>query len=178
MHTAPGKEGVPMNLRMLAAASAVVAGVFTSTAGAALSPTYSVVGTEIAFTATQGVFVGVAFGSTGDNALWKAVVDHTPLSPSATITGGTLALESRDHAGEVTSLTASFTGGTVTLTEPGLPCANQRYDVIGTLGNVTTATSAGGSGLFAAVLTHYRAVIFGACRTYAASVVGNVAFGP
>ncbi len=167
-----------MKLRMLVAATAVAAGVLAGNAGAVLSPSYNVAGTEIAFTPTQGAFVGIGLGSTGDKAVWKAVVDHTPLSPNAVITGGTLVLTSRDRAGQIVPLTASFTGGAVTLVDPGIPCGNQRFSVAGLLGNVTTPKSTGGTGSFTVLLTHYRAFLLGACRTYAASVVGTVAFTP
>jgi hypothetical protein len=70
----------------------------------------------------------------------------------------------------------TFTGGTVTVTNPGAGCTNQTFAVSGNLGGVTTSTSAGGTGLFAVQLTHYRVRLFGQCVTFAATVAGTASF--
>lgn len=51
-------------------------------------------------------------------------------------------------------------------------CTNQRY----TLADGLQILAGGnpGTGQFGGVLTHHRAVIFGRCRTYAATVAGSV----
>jgi hypothetical protein len=67
-------------------------------------------------------------------------------------------------------------GGTITTIDPGTNCTNERYLVTGALENVTTSTTAGGSGSFSVTLTHYRTLLFGRCITYSASVVGTVNF--
>ena len=41
------------------------------------SATFRMKGAEIAFTPTEGTFVGNALGSAGDRGAWKAVVAHT-----------------------------------------------------------------------------------------------------
>ena len=138
-------------------------------AALAASYTDSIVGVEIYATSTLGVFTGSASGDLP--GAWYAAVQHTPLSGSpqtATITGGSFKLRTTD--GETTVLGA-FTGGSVTQTGGFSDCANQTYAVIGDLAISAPAT---GTGSFSAVLTHYRAIIFGRCVTYAASVVGQV----
>jgi hypothetical protein len=60
--------------------------------------------------------------------------------------------------------------------DPGASCTNQRYRVTGALEDVRTSTTSGGSGAFAATLTHYRTRIFGTCIAYRATVVGTASF--
>ena len=43
-------------------------------------------------------------------------------------------------------VTGQYTGGTISVVDPGANCTNQRFHVLGTLGNVTTSTTAGGTG--------------------------------
>jgi hypothetical protein len=141
----------------------------SSTASAAtVSNTYSIHGYEYYATSTQGRFGGTATGSSGDTATWNAVVNHTPLTTSATITGG--------YADLVTSnlvhLHGTFAGGSVTLEEDS-GCGTQTYAVVGTLKKVTRSDShRKGTGTFNATLTHYRTSILGSCFVYSASVTG------
>jgi hypothetical protein len=164
---------------MLTAASAA-AGllVLPATAGAApASSAFQAVGTEIAFTSTQGTFVGTAVGNAGDAGSWKAIVDHTPLSSlPASITGGSFTMRTTGANFSRDSIQATFTGGSISVIDPGLGCTNQKFAVTGNLGNVATTTSSGGSGLFDVQLTHYRVSVLGHCVTYAASVAGTATF--
>jgi hypothetical protein len=67
-------------------------------------------------------------------------------------------------------------GGTITTLNPGAGCTNQRFLVTGTLQNVSTRSTSGGSGSFRATLTHYRYSLLGHCVIYAARVAGTVSF--
>jgi hypothetical protein len=171
--------GIEMKSRMMLAAAlaALVGALLPGAAGAAVSPTYAVAGTEVAATSTQGTFVGAARGSSGDFGVWQAVVVHDPLASTVgtpvAITGGTFTMQTVYSPGP-DIVAGTFTGGSVTLVNAGGACGNQVYAVKGSLGNVTTTSSTGGTGSFTAVLTHYRIFLFGACRTYAASVVGTL----
>jgi hypothetical protein len=98
-------------------------------------------------------------------------VDHTPLTDTASITGG--------YARLVTSrfviVRGDFSGGSVTLTWRAAGCGNERFAVEGTLTNVRRSdSSAVGTGTFSATLTHYRAWLFGRCQTYSATVRGTI----
>ena len=64
----------------------------------------------------------------------------------------------------------------ITTLDPGADCTNQSFMVTGTLKDVSTTTSEGGSGQFAATLTHYRTRLFGHCVIYQARVAGTVDF--
>ena len=128
----------------------------------------SVHGIEINARHTQGTFAGYSTGSLrGD---WLAVVKHTPLSPNAVITGGTLTLVT---ATQHTSRTVRghFNGGTITNVDPGSGCTNQTYRVAGNL----TDFDGNGTGRFTVTLTHYRHAILGACLSYFAAVTGTLA---
>jgi hypothetical protein len=70
--------------------------------------------------------------------------------------------------------TFAYHGGTITTLDPGSGCTNQRYLVTGTLQNVATTTSSGGSGSVEVTLTHYRYSLFGTCIIYKARVSGTV----
>src|SRR3954471_21843014 len=92
----------------------------TSAASAAVAND-SVQGLEIFATPTQGVFVGNANGDLPGH--WKAVVNHTQLSPNATITGGRFRLLSG-----LQLIVGRFApGGTITQTNPGMNCTNQQF---------------------------------------------------
>lgn len=163
---------------LVAAGAAVGLLVLPAAAGAApASSMFQVVGTEIAFTSTEGTFVGTALGNAGDTGTWKAVVDHTSLSSlPATITGGSFRMSTVSPSLSTDSVQATFTGGTISVVNPGLGCTKQTFAVSGNLGSVATSTSSGGSGLFGVLLTHYRVSLFGQCLTYAASVTGTATF--
>jgi hypothetical protein len=127
-------------------------------------------GIEILARDTQGTFTGYSTGSLpGD---WIAVVKHTPLSPNATITGGTFRLvTSRSNA--TRTLIGRFTTGTITNTDAGRGCTNQTYRVVGSLAHF------GGNrtGRFAVTLTHYRHQLLGSCIAYFATATGTLRVG-
>jgi hypothetical protein len=153
----------------------LVAGV-PAVASAATTHNDSLSGFEYWATSTEGKFTGSASGSLP--GYWNAVVDHTPLSltatPTATITGGSVELAT-SMADMPALVTGNFLpGGTVQVRDPGYGCKNQTFDVNGDLTNVGTWYSGTGSGSFSAVLTHYRKSVFGSCITYAASVSGSL----
>jgi hypothetical protein len=142
-----------------------------SAAAATVSSSYAIRGAEYYATSTQGRFAGTARGSTGDTAAWRAIVDHTPLTTTATITGGSATLVTS----RLVTIRGQFSGGTVDQTSGFEGCTNQTYDVAGTLANVTRSdTGAVGTGAFDATLTHYRAWIWGRCVTYSATVSGVI----
>jgi hypothetical protein len=135
-------------------------------ASASRAQVTTVKGIEIAPEHTQGTFTGVSTGSLpGD---WIAVVKHTPLAPSAKITGGTLTLITKQK--QPRTFTGRFNGGTITNTNPGTNCTNQTYDVVGNI------THFGGNhtGRFTVTLTHYRHSILGACISYFATTTGTL----
>jgi hypothetical protein len=142
------------------------------------STTFAVTGNEYAFTQTVGSFAGRATGNAGDTGLWNARVEHDPLGSQPTyINGGEFQMAtargfSADH------VTGDFVhhGGQITVLDPGAGCTNQRFLVAGSLDNVTTNTTSGGTGTFSAVLTHYRYSLFGHCVIYNARVAGSVSF--
>jgi hypothetical protein len=151
---------------------AALVGIVLALAPAAAAATYtdSVSGIEIFATSTQGIFTGTASGDLPGR--WQVTVNHTPLSPDATITGGSLNLATTLN-GSSTLVTAQLTGGTVVLA-PSSGCTNQQYSINATLGGVGTWYSGSGTGTFTGTLTHYRTSIFGRCVTYSASVTGGV----
>lgn len=126
--------------------------------------TYSISGVEYAATTTVGSFAGVALAA-DDFGTWQATIVHTSLSGgTATITGGSFALN-----GNVLDLAGTFdNGGSITQTGGLLGCGKQTYSVAGTLN--------AGSAVFGAVLTHYRVWLWGRCITYAATVKGLATF--
>jgi len=168
-------------LRFLAVVSAAVAtlAVPASAAAAPASTSFAVTGFEYAFTPTVGYFAGGATGNAGDRGAWNTYVEHDPLGSTPTyITGGSFWMATRSPAGAYDWITGTFVyrGGTITTIDPGANCTNQRYLVTGTLKNVATSTTTGGTGTFAVTLTHYRVSLLGRCVTYSASVVGSATF--
>jgi hypothetical protein len=146
---------------------------------ATLSSSYSVEGVETAATSTKGTFVGTGAGTSGDEAVWQAVVQHQPLSPGCyssasgcAITGGTFSLVNQD----VEAVNGEFASGSITLISQAPGCGIQVFSVLGTLTDVTTPTTGGGGGTFAVTLTHFRALYFGRCTTFFAKVSGSVSF--
>ena len=133
----------------------------------------SVSGVEVFATNSEGVFVGVASG--GLPGAWSADIKHTGLtSGSATITSGSFSLRTVLNR-QITVVAGSFdNGGTIALfyAQPG--CGIQQYTVTDNLSSVGLGSSPVGTGHFSAVLTHFRAKIFGTCITYAAKVAGSV----
>jgi hypothetical protein len=153
----------------LAAIAAVAVVAAPTAAGSSYQDSIS--GIEVAATSSQGSFDGVASGSLP--GYWSAVIDHTTLSPNATITGGSFALTTYVN-GAFAQVQGVFTGGTVTLENPTAQCTNQYFAVVGTLGSVGVGSAGTGTGSFDVTLTHYRKSIFGYCVTYAASVSGSL----
>jgi hypothetical protein len=156
---------------VLAAALGLALAMPATVAAATVSNTYWISGAEYSASATVGSFAGTATGSSGDVATWEAVVEHTVLHKTATITGG--------HATVLTSnlvyIQGDFSGGSVTRIYQAPGCSIQRYDVTGSLVNVHRSDSATiGVGTFQATLTHYRTRIFGECISYFATVSGSI----
>jgi hypothetical protein len=138
---------------------------------ATVSDSYSIRGAEYYATSTQGRFAGTATGSTGDAATWQATVNHTPLTDTATITGGTARLATS----RLVVVRGEFSGGDVALIERAPGCSWETFAVSGKLVDVTRSDSgATGTGKFKATLKHYRAWLFGSCRTYSATVRGTI----
>jgi hypothetical protein len=164
----------------LPALAAVAAIVLPATGSAApASTSFAIVGYEYAFTSTVGSFAGTAAGNAGDTGAWNATVEHDPLGSSPTyVDGGDFQMATTSPGGSVDFVEGTFAyhGGMITLQDPGDKCTNQQYLVTGTLQDVSTSTSTGGSGSFAATLTHYRIPLFGHCIIYKARVAGGVDF--
>src|SRR5215211_7900666 len=132
---------IALSLSVLAAPTA---------SAATVSSSYDIFGYEYYATSTQGRFAGTATGSSGDSGTWNAVIDHTPLTTTATITGG--------YADLVTSnfvrIHGSFASGSATLVAEEEGCGTQTYDVVGKLKKVTRSDShRRGTGTFEATLT-------------------------
>jgi hypothetical protein len=67
-------------------------------------------------------------------------------------------------------VSGQFSGGTITVKDPGAHCTDQVYTVDGSLQNVSVT----GTGQFVATLTHHRRLVLGRCWLYAATVGGTV----
>jgi hypothetical protein len=155
----------------LLGAIAVVVMLPAGASAATISSSYAIHGYEYFATTTQGRFAGTATGSSGDRAAWNAIVNHTPLTVTAGITGGSARLVTTRFV----SIRGGFSGGSVRQTSAGANCTNQTYAVVGTLTNVTRSDSARrGTGRFVATLTHLRTRILGHCILYSARVVGTI----
>jgi hypothetical protein len=171
-----------MRVSLATIVAAVVTGValVALPAGAVAAPasaSFEIKGVEIAFTSTRGTFVGYGRGGASEGSAWKAVVDHTPLSSQpVSITGGRFSMGTASLAPSADFVVGTFTGGTITETNPGTGCTKQTFRVFGTVGDVSTSTTSGGTGRFEVVLTHHRARFFGECVAYAATVSGSAEF--
>jgi hypothetical protein len=166
-----------ISLVIAAAVAALALPVAASAAPA--STTFSIVGYEYAFTQTVGNFAGTGTGNAGDRALWNTSVQHDQLGSTPTyVNGGVFQMVTHSPSGSVDTVDGSFTyhGGTISNINPGTNCTNQQYRVTGTLENVSTTDTSGGTGSFRAVLTHYRYSLFGHCIIYKARVAGSVSF--
>ena len=107
--------------------------VMASVADAATTYTDTIDGAEYAATSQTGWFAGTASGDLPGT--FDTMVQHTPLSPDGTITGGTFALYTV-VAGSAATVTGTFVpGGTVTLLTKGNACKDQVYAVSGTRPN-------------------------------------------
>jgi hypothetical protein len=161
----------------LVAAAALV--VPAAAPAAPASTTFAIAGYEYAFTSTVGSFAGTGRGNAGDTAAWNTRVVHDRLGSTPTyVNGGSFEMVTRSPSGRFDLVTGTFAyhGGMITALNAGANCTNQQYMVTGTLRDVATATTRGGSGTFAATLTHYRISLFGRCLIYKARVAGRVGF--
>jgi hypothetical protein len=148
-------------------------------AAAPTSTTFAVVGYEYAFTSTEGFFAGAAVGNAGETGAWNTNVVHDPLGSSPThVNGGSFQMATVGGGGALDTVTGTFVhhGGMITTLDPGANCTNQRYRVTGSLQDVATSTTSGGTGTFTVTLTHYRTSLFGHCIIYKAKVAGAVGF--
>lgn len=149
-------------------------------AGPSAAPTstsFAIVGYEYAFTQTVGSFAGTGSGNAADTAVWNARVVHDPLGSTPTyVNGGSFQMATRSPGWHVDAVTGTFVhhGGMITTLNAGPNCTNQQFRVTGRLSGVTTTTTSGGTGNFAATLTHFRTRILGRCVIYRARVAGTV----
>jgi hypothetical protein len=168
------------SLGTITAAAVTAVGLVVLPAAAMAAPastTFQIKGVELAFTSMRGTFVGYGHGPASEGSAWKAVVNHTPLSSQpASITGGRFSMGTLSLAPSADFVVGTFTGGTIRKVSAGAGCTNQTFRFSGTVGNVSTSTTSGGSGVFAVLLTHRRSSFFGNCVTYAATVRGSASF--
>jgi hypothetical protein len=129
---------------------------------------FTVSGTEVSATSTTGRFVGTASGSA--LGTWYAEVIHDPLGASANIRPGGSFGMALHQAEPAYLVSGQFSGGTITVNNPGANCTNQVYTVNGSLRNVSVT----GTGQFVATLTHHRRSVLGRCWLYAATIGGTV----
>jgi hypothetical protein len=155
------------------AAMAVIVAIAVSATGAAAATTQTdtVKGTEVGFTSTQGSFAGYASGDRPGT--WEATINHTVLSPNATITSGTFTLYTV-IGWSVKPVNGTFAyGGSVVQTYQATGCGIQRYAVRDKLVNVGV-NGGTGTGYVSATLTHYRTSVLGHCVAYSATITGTV----
>lgn len=162
-----------MHLRITGTVLAVaVALALPAAAGASATAgtVYKVAGTEVAFTSTEGQFVGYASSSTSLGA-FDAVVDHQALGSTSTpaIDGGTFTMDVLQRGLTVRQVSGTFTGGSITPISAGANCTNQTFSVQGDM-----SLNGGGSGSFDVTLTHHRVSLFGSCVTYAGTIAGTL----
>jgi hypothetical protein len=164
-YVATGWVGLAVAVLVALSAAVTRVPVAVSATRAQVTPVH---GIEIVPEHTEGTFTGYSTGSLPGN--WVAVVKHTPLSPSANITGGTFTLATtRQH--KTRTLTGQFSSGTITNTNPGANCTNQTYQVVGNL----THFNGNHTGRFSVTLTHYRRSILDHCISYFATTNGTLA---
>ena len=148
-------------MRLLAVAVALVVSFpLAATASASSSYSDSFTGTEIIpVSSVRGTFVGVARGDLP--AVWRTQIVHQPLSSGSTVavTGGRFSVVGVNGI----TLGGAVIGGSVTVTNRGRSCSNQRYRVSVTFNG----------GLFDGTLTHHRRTILGNCIIYAATISGR-----
>lgn len=144
-------------------------------AAASASTTYTdtASGYEYYATSTEGRFAGSATGPLP--GYWNAVVDHTPLSPNATVTGGSVDLATTVNGSPAVVEGTVTPGGTVTRLNPGATgCVDQYYAVDLSLGSVGVNSPGSGTGGFGGTLIHHRDSVFGYCVTYSATISGTL----
>ena len=129
-------------------------------------------GTEVSATSTTGRFVGTASGSVF--GAWYAEVVHVPLGGGVgarvNIRPGGFFGMALHQAEPASVVSGQFSGGTITVKDPGAHCTNQVYTVNGSLQNVSVTRT----GQFVATLTHHRRSVLGRCWLYAATIGGTV----
>jgi len=138
--------------------------VLAPAAAAAPAVTADIGGLEYAATDTEGRFGGAANGQVP--GAWLATVVHDPVTEGVAvpITGGSFTL--RSTQGDVSG---RFVRGEVVPLDDFFTCANQRFNVTGTL-----ALDSGGRGAFTVVLTHLLAQTDSGCHIYGAVVAGSL----
>lgn len=144
---------------------AAVVGLLSLPATAAATTTFSdgIAGVETAVPVCTAAictakFAGLATGQMP--GAWSATIEHTPLSTSATITGGSFTLSTATG-----TFGGTITGGAVQLVAGSATgCTKQVFAVAVVLSD----------GSAQAYLTHYRTDLFGSCITYAATISGSV----
>lgn len=158
---------------MLATAAAVA---FPAAAVAAPASTnFAVSGVETAFTSTSATFSGTGSGNAGDRAAWTVSITRTPFASGlSTITGGKFSMRTVSPSWTTDWVAGTVAGGFVQKTAGFSGCTNEKFSISVSLTDVTTRTTAGGTGSFIGQLTHHRTSIFGACVTYGATVTGVV----
>jgi hypothetical protein len=136
------------------------------------------VGLETAFSSTSAAFSGAAVGDSGDKGAWTTSITRTQFDASgqSTITGGTFSMSTIGRGWTADRVTGAVAGGSVQKTSGFAGCTNERFLVLVSLTKVATRSSSDGTGGFIGQLTHYRTFFFGACRTYFASIAGQVVF--
>ncbi|SCF36226.1 hypothetical protein GA0074696_4860 [Micromonospora purpureochromogenes] len=158
------KAMLRLALFVLSALAMTLAGTSAATAATTYKDTVS--GEETQWTATQGTFVGTAKGDLpGD---WKTTINHTPLTPDATVTGGNFSLNTTMNGSSVTVRGDSATG-TVKL-KSGTLCTDQQYAVDVTYYHVGPGGKGSGTAHFTGTLTHKVSL----CVVVAATVSGNL----
>lgn len=164
---------------LVAGVTAAALALVPAASAAPASTTFAVSMHEYAFTSTVGCFAGNGRGNAGDAAVVDTCIEHDPLGSVPTyITGGWFAMTTTSPSGTIDFVVGSYVdhGGMITTINPGPNCTNQQYGITGTLEDVATSTTLGGTGMFRATLTHYRARLFGRCITYRARVTASVSF--
>jgi hypothetical protein len=139
-----------------------------TTAAATKTYRFTISGTEVSATTTTGRFVGAASGSA--LGTWYAEVIHDPLGTFANIRPGGSFGMALHQAEPAYLVSGQFSGGAITVNNPGRNCTNQVYTINGSLRNGSVT----GTGHVLATLTHHRRSVLGRCWLDAATVSGTV----
>ncbi len=163
-----------VTLGMLAAAT--LAAIPATATAAPASTTFIVTGAETWFTSTSASFSGTGTGDQGDRAFWRTSITRTAFNSAgqSTITGGTFSMTTLSPSWTTDQVRGTVDGGFVQKTSGFTGCTNETFAVTVSLMDVATSSTAGGTGSFVGQLTHHRRTIFGACRTYFATIAGVV----
>ena len=131
--------------------------------------TYAIAGIETGFTATTSSFAGTALANDGDFAVWDALVQRGPFNAKrdAEITGGAIRIN-----GQARDLQGVIDAGTITNLRK--TCQRETFLIEGTIKLVDEqGLQTGGTGQFAATLTHYGQRVNGQCFIFFATVEGS-----